>query len=80
MIKVRITVKPGTSVNELKIMEPGNWQVKLRAKPVDGEANKALLEFLSKKLNIGKSKIRIEKGLTSRYKIVVIDGEVDGIT
>lgn len=73
MLTKHIKVKPGSSKNELIIDENNNWLVKLRAKPIDGEANSALIEFLSKKLKISKSRITLEKGSTSRFKTLQID-------
>jgi uncharacterized protein len=79
MIKQRVKVKPSSSKNQLIVLEDGSWEIKLLAKPIDGEANIELLHFLSKKLNIAKSKIVIEKGLTTRYKTLVIHEDVINI-
>jgi uncharacterized protein YggU (UPF0235/DUF167 family) len=46
--------------------------VKLRAKPVDGEANIALVEALSDFFDVPKSHITILHGHTSREKVVEI--------
>lgn len=73
MLTKRIKVKPGSSKNELIVDENNDWLVKLRAKPVDGEANVALIEFLSEKLKIAKSKIVLEKGATNKYKTIQLD-------
>lgn len=75
MIKISIKVKPGSYKNELTVIEPHTWHVKLRACPVDGEANEALIVFLSEQLHISKSKIRIEKGLKSSNKLIVIEAD-----
>jgi uncharacterized protein YggU (UPF0235/DUF167 family) len=77
MITKRVKVKPGASKNELIIDEGNNWIIKLRAKPIDGEANVALVEFLSEKLKISKSRITIQKGLTSTFKTLVIEGDLN---
>ena len=79
MQKKRVKVKPGSSKNELIVHDDGNWEIKLRAKPVDGEANIQLVNFLAEKLNIAKSKIVIEKGHTTRYKTLVIHEDVINI-
>jgi uncharacterized protein (TIGR00251 family) len=70
-----VKVKPGSSKNQLTVLEDGSWVINLRAKPIDGEANIELVKFLSEKLNISKSKIVIEKGLNARYKTLSIDDE-----
>jgi uncharacterized protein (TIGR00251 family) len=50
----------------------GALKLKLTAPPVEGEANRAVIKFLSKLLNIPKSSITIESGLKSRDKRVLI--------
>jgi uncharacterized protein YggU (UPF0235/DUF167 family) len=42
--------------------------VRIAAAPVDGEANKALRDFLAKSLGLAKSKVQLEKGSSSRFK------------
>jgi uncharacterized protein (TIGR00251 family) len=46
--------------------------VRLAAPPVDGAANRALIAFLAKRLDIPKSSIVIASGETSRVKTVII--------
>jgi len=46
--------------------------VRVNAKPVNGEANKALIKTLSGHFDVAKSFIRIVKGEKSRNKIVEI--------
>lgn len=49
------------------------YKVWIRAKPIDGEANKSLVDFLSEYFKTPKNKISILKGHTSRYKTVSIE-------
>jgi len=48
------------------------FKVYLTAPPVDGKANKALLEALAAHLNVRKSQVSIIKGERSRDKIVEV--------
>ena len=50
----------------------GVWQVRLKAPAVDGKANERLVEYLSKVLDLPKSKILLVKGQTARIKCVEI--------
>ena len=43
-------------------------KVALTAPPVDGKANALLIEFFAKLLGVGKSRICLRSGLTSRHK------------
>jgi len=48
------------------------YKIKLTAKPIDGEANKQLIEVISKFFNVKKRFIQIDKWATSRLKLVKI--------
>jgi len=70
-----ITVKviPRSSRNEIAgIQEDGTIKIRLTAAPVEGQANKALVEFLAEVLDIAKSKIEIIGGLSGRIKLITI--------
>ena len=49
-------------------------RARVRAAPVEGAANAALIQLLSKRLGLSKSKISLVAGATSRNKIVEILG------
>jgi uncharacterized protein (TIGR00251 family) len=70
-----ITVKviPRSSRNEVAgIQEDGTIKIRLKAAPVEGMANKELIEFLAEVLDIAKSKIEIIGGMTGRNKLISI--------
>lgn len=77
-IVVFVYTQPGASRTEIT----GIWntegetrlKVRVQAPPVDGKANQALLEFLSNKLGISKSKLSLTRGETSRKKDVFCAG------
>ncbi len=72
----RITVKviPRAKQNQvLGTLNDDTIKVRLTAPPVDGAANKALIDLLSEVWDIPKSRIRVVKGETSRLKIVEVD-------
>ncbi len=71
---VTIQVQPNARRNEVVGFEEGVLRVKIAAPPVKGKANKELIDFLSKLLGVSKSSITIEKGLTSRRKVIAIEG------
>ena len=78
MPKYLVAVKPGSS--QEKILEttpatattPGELTVYLRAKPHDGEANKALIKLLAKYLDVPKTSIKITRGTKSRVKVIEV--------
>ena len=71
---VSILVQPNAGRNEVVGFEDGALRVKIAAPPVKGRANRELVDFLSKRLGVSKGSITIEKGLTSRKKLIAIEG------
>lgn len=71
---LNVKVLPKSSRDEVIGMEEGICRVKIKAPPVDGKANKALIKVLADKFNLPKKKIEIISGWTSRFKRVRIHG------
>ncbi len=67
---LRIKVLPRSSMNMIMDFEGDVLRVKLTAAPVDGAANKALIQLLSKGFGLGKGRIHIVSGQKSRLKVV----------
>ena len=71
---LRVKVIPKSSRTELAAVLPdGTWKVKVAAVPEKGKANQALCEFIAKKLNVSKSRVRIVSGETSPIKRIRVD-------
>ena len=70
-MKLEIKVIPGAKKNFIK-EEPQGMKVYLTAPPIEGRANKALVEFLAQHFNVPQGKIEITKGLKSRRKTINI--------
>ena len=68
---LNLKISPNASKNTILKDETG-VKVKLTAQPIEGKANKALVEFLSKQLKIPKTSIVILKGETSKDKTLLI--------
>lgn len=49
-------------------------KVRVRARPVEGEANEALIRLLAKALGLPRSAVSVRRGGQSRTKILVIEG------
>ena len=65
---------PNARKNEISGFDAqGILKIKVTAKPVEGQANEALIALLSKTLKIPKSAVNIKQGLTSKNKRVQID-------
>jgi hypothetical protein len=67
-------VQPGASRTEMAGMHDGRLKIRLAAPATDGRANAALVEFLADALGVARRNVRIDSGLASRRKRVVIEG------
>ncbi len=52
-------------------------KVRVRARPIEGEANEALIKLLAKALGVPKSAVAIQRGGQSRTKILAVEGLSD---
>jgi len=77
--RILIQAHPGAKKSAVVRFEAGVWHIKVAAPPVEGKANRALIEFLSDVLDVPKSRISIEKGAASRRKLVVVEGMTPGL-
>lgn len=73
-VTLAVRVQPRSSRARVEGVKDGTLRVRLTAPPAEGEANAQLIEVLSKELGVRKSSIRIVKGLSSREKLVEVEG------
>ncbi|AFZ03246.1 DUF167 domain-containing protein [Calothrix sp. PCC 6303] len=73
MQKITVVVKPNSHRQKIEELEDGSLKVYLKSSPVDGKANKELIQVLADRYNVPKSHILIKLGLASRQKVVEID-------
>ena len=75
LLSVRVTPRAGRTA--LAGIRDGVLHVKLAAAPVEGAANAALIDLLSRQLRVPKRSFRIAAGERSRTKTVEISGLTD---
>ena len=68
-------VKPKSKVDTISLNTDGSLRIKIKAMPVDGEANEYLVKYLAGIFNLAKSRIQIESGFTSSHKRINIVAE-----
>ncbi|HTA77547.1 MAG TPA: DUF167 domain-containing protein [bacterium] len=69
-----IKVIPRSSQNKVMGVENGSLKLKLTAPPVEGAANDAVVDLLSKWLGKPKNTVELVKGQQSRNKLVKLTG------
>lgn len=67
---LKVKVIPRSSMNKIAGFEGDILKVKVTSAPIEGLANRDLIQLLSKRLRVAKEKIEIISGHTSRVKTV----------
>lgn len=72
MVEIQVVVKPNARQTQLVSVTQQALQISLHAKPHEGEANKALIVFLSELFQIPKTQLKLKRGDKSRHKSVLV--------
>ena len=75
-VRFSVHVQPRARRNEIAGLHGVAVHVRVTAPPAEGAANQALIALLAKRLSVPKSAIRLVAGVSSRDKVI----EVQGIT
>jgi len=73
-VRFSVRLQPRASKNEIVGLQGTSLKVRVTAAPVEGMANDALFELLSKALKISRRNVCIVSGNSSRTKVVEISG------
>ncbi len=71
-IRFQVAVQPKSSRNLIVGRHGYSLKIKLKAPPVDGAANRMLIQFVAKVLKVPKSAVEIVAGHTSRVKQLLV--------
>ena len=70
---LRIKVLPKSPKNEVvDILDDNTVKIRIKAVPEKGKANKELIKFLSKELDLPKERVQIISGKTDSVKLIKI--------
>ena len=72
-MRISIRVKTNARKNEVTKLEDGKFLVSVAVSPIEGKANKKVVELLAEYFDKPKRAISIIRGLSSRDKVVEID-------
>lgn len=67
-----VLVKPNSKKGPLILEHDGKLTVYLREKPIENEANVALVRLLSKHFNVSKSQVTLKSGQRGHKKLIEI--------
>jgi uncharacterized protein (TIGR00251 family) len=74
---LHLTVKPGSRKDEFIVGQDGSIKVKIKEQPIEGKANKYLVNYLSTVFGVPKSKIELLKGENNPRKKISIEIDED---
>lgn len=69
---VNVSIKPAAKVTQVLGVHDQHLKIALKAPPIEGKANEALIAFLAELFGTPKSAVTILKGLTNKKKQVKI--------
>ena len=69
---LRLTVVPGAQRTQVVGLYGDRLKVRLAAPPEKGAANRELIDFLARSLNLPKSSLKLTLGAQSRSKVVAV--------
>lgn len=69
---LRLVLQPKASRDAFVGLLGDELKIAITAPPIDGQANKHLIKFLSKQFKVPQSAIIVEKGSLNRHKLVRI--------
>jgi uncharacterized protein len=72
MRTLRVKVKPNARVEQLVALEDGSWEARVKAPPVDGKANAALIALVAAHFGVRKAQVIVKSGASSRLKLIQI--------
>jgi len=70
MRTLQVKVKPGSREDSLVQQPDGTWLARVKAPPVDGKANAALIALIAAQFGLRKAQVTIKSGASGRMKLV----------
>jgi len=74
MARVTVKVHPRARRTRVAGKVGEAWKLDLAAPPADGKANEACVRFFAELAGVAQARVRIVLGLTSRTKVIDIEG------
>lgn len=71
-LQLKILARPGSKMEKIQVMQSGEIKISFKERPVDGAANQALLEILSRALGPAPSHIHLLRGQSQKAKQFLI--------
>jgi len=73
MLRLNVEAHPGSRTERVELLGIADLGVWVRARPVDGQANAAILQAIAAALGLHRRQVKLVGGVTARHKIVEVD-------
>lgn len=73
MKSIEVRVRPNAKQPGLEELEDGTWIAWTKSPPIDGRANRELVELVARHFGVAKTKVIIRRGVASRRKLLEIE-------
>jgi uncharacterized protein YggU (UPF0235/DUF167 family) len=73
VLRLSLQAHPGARRERIQLLDPTTLAVWVRARPIEGQANKAIEQAIAEALHLRPREVKIVAGGSNRRKIVEID-------
>lgn len=80
VLRIAVQVMPNAARSEVLEEIEGSLKIRLKALPIEGRANDALVRFIADLLDLPKGRVSVTRGLSSRQKLLEVETELDVAT
>ena len=71
-IRLALQITPNASKTRVVGVQGDCLKLRLRAQPIEGKANEALVKWVARSLGVARGAVVITHGVTSRKKLIVV--------
>ncbi len=71
-VRLAVQITPNARKSEVVGLQDDVLKIRLKAQPVDGKANEALVRYIADMLSVPKSAVSITHGHTTKRKIIEV--------
>ncbi len=71
-MRIFVKVKPNSKVEKIEKIDGTHFSISVKAPPVEGKANEAIVELIANYFNVPRSRVKIISGFSSRNKVIEI--------
>ena len=68
-MKLKVLIQPNAKTNQVVVVHGDAVKIRIKAPPVDGEANDVLIRYLSELIGVPRKNIQILRGQTAKNKL-----------